>query len=246
MPAAGYLPRPAHPNATPAPSTPGAGAAHNRAVVGAPGRVLGRLTVQLKRVPAAGAIREEGLALRQRLADCEARYLDAREARVEATAEIGYLDDVLGEGMATLVRELLVLTGGRRDDPRFTRVLPTQPTEAMRGLATPDQHRYVYSAVERVQSGDTYTALRPTATRLAEQQTALEAALAERETAYRAEAAATAERQAVIDEACRFYNLAYPRLRLLLPDQPARVESLFPTLRPRRAPEADESPSPAE
>ncbi len=199
--------------------------------------------IRLGGQPETEVLRAPLSAIRTRLRDTHDALEEAVEQRMVLTAILTYLDGSIDREVMRIVRDVLVMTDNRRDDPRFVKLFPAPASTLLRGVATPEQNRFVESLCATIEQDDTFAALRPRATRLREGQAKLMAALADREAKYAAEARATVAERLVVDEARRAVNALYPQLSLLFPDDPTLVESFFrPLTRTHARAEAETTP----
>jgi hypothetical protein len=176
--------------------------------------------------------------VRAELVQKQEAYELALEERVALTAEIGYLDQRVDERVMRLSKELLAQEN-RRDTERFLSFFPSSATEVIRPVGGSAQHRLVRGLLEGL-SRDAEAggqSLQHHAAPLQEVQDALEQAEARREALYIQESRAKSERDAAQRDAQRHYNLLYPQLQLLFPDDPALVESFFRRISAPTSPE---------
>lgn len=167
-------------------------------------------------------------------------WLEARQARIAASAEIVYLDEKVGEDVMDLSRAALVEVKGDRNDERYKRVFIENPSEALKPVGGSKQTRFVRAVINQVGAESTpFPALRDRASAIDGSLTALSDAEARRDALYVPEATALAERRARFEKACRTYNLTYPRLQLIFPNDPRLVESFFLGLSSRDKDEND-------
>jgi hypothetical protein len=204
-------------------------------------RGLRFLAIRLKSRPETKDLAGEVEALRQRLRERDDIWAQAQEVRVAASAEVAYVDTLLGDGVISLAREIAFTANGDYSDPRYQKLFPTTPSVAMAGVAGDTQTRYVKTILSFLKQDDELKPWRARAKTLDEQLKQLEAAVAKRDELYIPEAKALAERRQVLDEAKRVYNLMHPRLRLLFPRDKALVESFFARLSAVRDPAEDET-----
>lgn len=189
------------------------------------------VSIRLKSRPAsrklAGAV-DENVAL---ISDAQTRWLASRDERVAATAELAYLDTLLDAAVGSIAREVLVLTGGDRNDARYRKLFPEAPSHAMRGVGNASQDQFVLGLVSRLEEETDLASLKPHAKRIRRAQDDLAAARKRRDELYVAETKAAADLAIVLEDACRAYNQVYPRLQLLFAADTALVESFFPAIR---------------
>ncbi|MFH1149823.1 MAG: hypothetical protein V1748_05065 [Actinomycetota bacterium] len=171
-------------------------------------------------------------------------YAQALEVRVAATAEIEYLDYCLDQAVMNLAREIAVMTKGRPEDPRHTKLFPSAPSELIRPIANEVQGRFVRSLVSRLREDKDYGHLLQHAETIEQAQLGLDSALERRKSLYEPELKAQTDRRIAMDRARALYNTLYHRLTLLYPEHPTLVRSFFlrPStyrVRPATAPEDD-------
>jgi hypothetical protein len=167
----------------------------------------------------------------------DAAWNEARDARQAATAEVQYLDELLDADVMALSRQALVLTDGKRDDPRYTKLFPSAPSQAMAGVGSDAQARYVKQILTRLVEEADLAELRTHEKTIANRLEALEAATKARNDLYVPEASAQADRRRAIDDARQLYKATHLQLKLLLSDD-ALVESFF-----RRSPSTAAAPT---
>jgi hypothetical protein len=194
-------------------------------------RALRFLGIRLRSRPETQELASPVDEARARVRAADDAWQQAREERVAASAEVAYRDEVLDATMARLVREVLVLTGGRYDDERYRRLFPSAPSTVMRQLASAGQSRYVRTVMAILQETPELEEMRGHVGGLQEALAGLDDALAKRDSLYVPEAQALAERRVALDVARRLFEQTYFELRLRLPRRTALVESFFPDLR---------------
>jgi len=153
-------------------------------------------------------------------------WKEARYARQAATAEVQYLDELLDTVVMALSRQALVLTDGKRDDPRYKKLFPSAPSEAMAEVGGDAQARYVKQILTRLVEEPDLAELRGNEKTIAKRLEALEAAVKTRDDLYVPETSAQADRRKAIDDARQLYKATHLKLKLLLSDD-ALVESFF-------------------
>lgn len=136
-------------------------------------------------------------------------------------------------------RELLALTRGDRNDPRYLKAFATAPSTAMTPIATDAQDIYIRNVLTRLRDDPDLATLRSHETELAARRDALTAAVEKRRQLAVPEASTDANRRLTLEQAKRRYNRTEAQLRLLLDDK-ALVESYFLPLA-RRAADAEDS-----
>ena len=104
------------------------------------------------------------------------------------------------------------------------------PNEGMRPVGGPEQAQYVADVLAELNRPEN-APLAPVAARIVAHRDALATAETGRSTARSTESAARAELDQALADARAFYNQAYHRLLVLIPDDPAFVESCFSELR---------------
>lgn len=185
------------------------------------------LDVRLRSRPQTEDLAKLTFAERVELGAKYGEYLDARELRVAASAELAYVDGLLDGDVRGLAREALVLTAGKTDDPRYRTLFPITAAQATKPVGGDAQERFVRGVIDVLTNDDTLAPLRPHADRLQARLDALNAALAQREDLYVPEARARTAYHIALEHARRTYNLCHAHLTLLFPDDPALVESFF-------------------
>lgn len=197
-------------------------------------RALRFLTIRLRSRPLSAPLAEQMVQARSKVRETEERYQDALMERVAATAEIHYLDAQLDETVMAVSREALVLTGGRRDDPRYVKLFASSPSAGMSSVGGDRQDQFVRNILWRLREDADFEPLRAHAETLAARQAELSAAVERRRQLSVPEAAADADRRIALEEARRLYNRAEAHLRLLF-DNESLVESYFITLHKSRS-----------
>lgn len=203
---------------------------------------LRHLMIRLARQPETASLREAVAAVRGPLTATHETWLEAHEARVAASGELGYLDTLAGDEIRGIARDQLAHVEGQRDAADFKVLIPRPVAELVSGVASVAEGRYIRGLVARILEDDTFAHLRERARRLAGYQDRIDAAIRQRETLYGAEAKAAGDRQKVLDQAKRVYNLLPAQLLLLFPDDAALVESFFPVIAKRTAPAEPATP----
>jgi hypothetical protein len=183
--------------------------------------------IRLRSRPETAGLVEGMSELRSALNAANEAYYQAYEERCAATAEIDYLDAVLDATVGDLAREVAVLVKNHREDPRYYKLFPVAPSQAMR-QASVDQDRFVTHIISLLAEDEDYTSLRSHADILSQHLKALREAVSTREALYTPEATANGQRQAVLDKARRAYNQLKPQLELIFPSR-SQVDSFFPS-----------------
>jgi hypothetical protein len=184
------------------------------------------LRIRLGSRPDTKSLAEPVEQARQHVLATDTAWQEARDARRAATAEVQYLDELLDGDIMALSRETLVLTGGKRDDPRYQVLFPSAPSQAMAGVGSDAQARYVKQILTRLVEDPALAELRGKEKTIAARLQALEGAVAQRHGLYVPEASAQSDRRRAIDEARQLYRAIYHQLKLLLSDD-ALIESFF-------------------
>lgn len=177
--------------------------------------------------PQSAAVYNDAVTIYKILQADEASFDAALDARVAMTNEINYLDHVLGGAVADVNHALLAVVKRDRQDPRYRRVFPQNPSDIVKRGHSEEQNRFLHSALGAIAAEPDFAAV-PTA-ELHTALTALETARAHRETLYAAENEAKARLRVTFEQACDHLDEAEPRLTLLYPKQPALVKSFFYT-----------------
>lgn len=207
-------------------------------------RALRFAAIRLRSRPTTAALAGEVKAARQELTQEYDAFLEAREERIAATAEVTYLDEKLDLDVSRTSREALTLADGKTTDPRYRAAFPTAPSPIMAEMATRPQERYVRGIIDALKNEPGLQGLIAHATTLEADLDLLNKALAQREDLYVPESRAQGRYQAALDKAKRVYNLLYPRLQLLFPDDPTLVESFFATLKSGKSEKTDDAEDP--
>lgn len=195
-------------------------------------RALRHLSIRLRSRPETAELAPEVDAERARVRQAEEAWLQAREMRIAATAEIDYLDAALDLAVADLSRLALVEVRGNRNDERYKRLFPASPSAATSSVGGEGQGRYVRALLAQLTSSSgPFPSLAGQAPTIEAALTALSESEQRRDALYIPESTAATERTAALDRARRVYNQMYPRLRLLFPDNLRLVESYFARLR---------------
>jgi hypothetical protein len=200
------------------------------------------LFIRLKSRPQTAGLAADVDAARALLWDKDDAYAEAREQRIAASAEIAYLDTLVDEAVMNASRELLVLTGGDAQDPRYLKPFPTAPSAALKPVGGASQDRFVKGVITRFKEDPDLAPLAGHGTKIEAAQGDLDKGLAQRNDFYVKEAMALADRRIALDDARRLYNLTYPRLQLIFPNKPALVESFFKDLRGEETDASDTKP----
>jgi hypothetical protein len=203
-------------------------------------RALRYMAIRVTSRPETREMASELRAERARLKDADEMWLEARETRIAATAEVEYLDERLGSDVMSVCRAALALVkDGNREDERYKRLIgPVSPSEALVPVGGEEQTRFVRTFIAQLTSeGGPFPELADRAPVVQASLTALNEAEARRNALYVPEGTAAAERTAARDRARRLYNLMHPRLQLAFPDDERLVESFFAKIAaPRKKP----------
>ncbi len=203
-------------------------------------RALRFLSIRLRSRPETATMAVDVDAMREKLRASGDAYEDALERRVAATVEIEYRDSRVDQHVLGLARQLNVLIGGNREDPRYKKLFPVAPTAMVKPVGGDEQATHVAAIVERISTEAEYASLAELAAPIKLGLTELEAATQTRKDLYVAEAKAQANRRATMDDARRTYRLMHPRLTLVFPDDPALVETFFAVFTKPTRPETTE------
>lgn len=152
-----------------------------------------------------------------------------------ATADVRYrdlgLDGVMKRELPIAVDAHLVALPAEKAKAAKARILAGRsPNEGMRPVGGPEQAQYVADVLAELNRPEN-APLAPVAARIVAHRDALATAEQGRSTARSAESVARAELDQALADARAFYNQAYHRLQVLIPDDPAFVESCFSELR---------------
>lgn len=206
-------------------------------------RALRFLSIRLRSQPETSALAPEIDAERTRVREAEERWLEARELRVAATAELEFRDGELDRAVADLARHALALVQGRRDDDRYRQLFAVRPAKGTAPVGGDVQERYVRTILAHL-SQEPWAALREHEKPIEDALEALRSVEARRAELYVPEQMAASERIAMFDQARRAYNAMHSRLRLLFPERDALVESFFTRLRTSSGSAAEDSGEP--
>lgn len=195
-------------------------------------RALRFLSIRLRSRPETAALAPEIDAERTRVRLVEDRWLEARELRVAATAELEFLDAELDRAVADLARHALVTVQGRRNDDRYRQLFAMAPSQGTGPIGGGAQERYVRALLSLLTNeAGPFPTLREHAKPIEDALAALKTAEERRDELYVPEQTAEGERAVALDRARRAYNTMYPRLRVLFAENDALAESYFATLR---------------
>ena len=174
-------------------------------------------------------------------------YENAFEERVAASAEIGFLDGMLGSTVSDLARDVNALVKGRTDDPRYLRIFIGTPSERMKPVGGPEQDRFVQNILDVLAKDSDFASLHAHVPLITDWQQQLTDAVKRRETLQLAEDRARQELDIAIARARKVYNLMEHRLALIFPDSEPLVASFFRATRAAGAVEAtpEENATPA-
>ncbi len=185
------------------------------------------LGVRLASRPDTASLAPEIQQSRSEVVAAEEAHDEKHEQWLAASAVVRYLDTKLGQMVGTLARDTLSLVGGNRQDARYQRLFAKAPSEAMKGVADDPQERYVRTIIATVQEDDAYKTLRGHLPGLIASLGELKTAVAKRNDLMLANEMALRDVRLTLDKAKRAYNLMYPRLQVIFPDDPALVETFF-------------------
>ncbi|MBL8614780.1 MAG: hypothetical protein JNM72_04125 [Deltaproteobacteria bacterium] len=193
-------------------------------------RALHHLELRLRGVPTLSHLAPEIRALRIDLKAKHEAWLEAQDTRMVATSAVRYADDEQDRAVTRLSQGLLLVLDGDRGAARYRRVFPLTPTEVNAGVGSVAQQEAVAQILEAAKGEAGVDPLRLS---LAAAFGALNAALADRVAAARAESSARMDLVLGLEDVAA----AYRRFgaRLISDGVEARlVESCFMSL--RRAP----------
>lgn len=189
-------------------------------------RVMRFLLIRIRSRPEIREIAEEVSVYRKALGAKHENYLQVREERLACSAEIAYLSGEITDIVMDLSRHILVKTKNNRHVALYRKVFPIAPSEAMRSTAS-SQERYVFNILHCLENDPDYQMFVDHTQRLREHQILLKQASEQRNTLHALETQAHVEFRIAKNEAQHFYNHAYYRLMLMLPNQRNLVESFF-------------------
>lgn len=150
------------------------------------------------------------------------------DQQVANTAELGYLTELLREEVSKVNRRVLVELDGDRGDPRFIAVFPTNPSEAMQGVADDAMAAYVEGVLAAIAADAALAISVPTTGLRAAADNV--AAARDRRAALAAQVSEARGRlKATKLAAIAAHNLAKPRLLALFDNDLRRVRSFFYT-----------------
>jgi hypothetical protein len=215
-------------------------------------QALGYQAVRLASRAQTKALSLEVKAQRDQIEELARALQRAREERLGGTGEIAFCDQQLDKAVAKFVRRLRGELESEAD-PRYEALFSQNPSQAMSGIASQPQERFVRHLIRTIRAREELAEYASTADELERLQAELERATATREVLYGAEAEAAAQLRVALRAAQEAYNLRYAQLLLMFPKQPDLVESFFaPIARANRGsagdpPDAsDEEPDPSE
>jgi hypothetical protein len=189
--------------------------------------------IRLQSDPETAPIATELTAVRTQLTKAEELHDDVFERWMSATAVVRYLDAKLGTIVSRISRDAFNMVEGNRKAPRYQKIFATPPSEGMRGIATDPQERYVRTIVDTIEKHDDLASLRTHVPATVAALGELKTAVGVRDETRLQEGIAQRDLRMRLDEAKRAYNLLYPRLQLLFPDDRAYVETFFRRLNTR-------------
>lgn len=137
-----------------------------------------------------------------------------------ATGEIAVLNDDLGKAFRPLTLGLDQLVGGVADDPRWRRLFPTTPSEALKPTVGDDQSQFVDDVLKVLTNEGDFETLKPHAAAIVAAHDALKAKVAERAGLRSTLALAESNLAKVVQAACIAHNESEPDVKKL-------VESFF-------------------
>lgn len=209
-------------------------------------RALRHLSIRLRSRPETSALAPEVEAQRAQLRQAEDRWLEARELRIAAGAELEFLDGELDRAVAQVARLALTEVAGRREDDRYRKLFQIAPSEATRPVGGRAQELYVRGVLAQLTSDATpFPSLRTHAKPIEDGLKALRDAEQRRADLYVPERVAATERAVALDQACRLYNSMHARLSLLFPENERLVESYFMSLRSNAPKDAGDPSDPS-
>lgn len=116
-------------------------------------RSLRFLGIRLLSRPETRELAAEVRGERTRVRDADDMWLEARETRVAATAEVAYLDEKLGDDVMNVSRAALAEIGGDRSDARYKRLFNSvAPSEGMSPTGGHEQTRFVRTVLAQLTS----------------------------------------------------------------------------------------------
>jgi hypothetical protein len=150
-------------------------------------RALHHLELRLRGVPTLSHLAPEIRALRLDLKAKHEAWLEAQDARVVATSAVRFADDEQDRAVTRLSQALLLVLDGDRGAARYRRVFPVPPSEVNVGVGTAAQQEAVAQILEAAKGE---AGIEPLRLSIAATFGALNAAVAGRVAAARAEASA--------------------------------------------------------
>ena len=151
----------------------------------------------------------------------------ARDARLDASAEVFVLDDDLRVALGDVVARALLLVGRDRKHPSFIASFPTAPSDAAEDLASDAQSRYVRLAIDALRTDATFASISAEVDALEVKLNALDAGRASRDALWDAERAARQQAAAAAESTRLAFNTIAPSLKLLYPGRRGLLRSFF-------------------
>lgn len=189
------------------------------------------LSIRLRSRPLSAGLAGDVDRERDALGARNEAHENAFEERVAASAEISFLDGMLGAAVADLARDVNVLVKGRTDDPRYLRIFIGTPSERMKPVGGPEQDRFVQNILDVLSKDPDFASLHAHLPLITEWQQQLSDAVKRRESLQLAEDRARQELDIAIARARKVYNQMEHRLALVFPDHESLVESFFRSTR---------------
>lgn len=209
-------------------------------------RVLRFLRIRLMSRPQTKAMAEAVQQTRVSLRDANEVWLEAREVRAAATAEIAYLDGSLGTAVVNVSRLALTVSNGNRNADLYKNLFPIKPSKMMAPITDATRSRAVSALIAALREPEMPPLLATAADTLQARFDAFTQAIKNREILYASENTAAAVRRRVFDTTRAFYRQTYNQLCLLFPDDKALVESFFTPLSKSKKDKASASSDDAE
>lgn len=208
-------------------------------------RALRFLGIRLKSRPLSQPMIKDVAGARAVLREKLEAWEELVEERLAASAEIVYRDRAVDGTVMALARDVNVMVNGKTGDPRYLKLFPTAPSQALKPVGGETQGRFVLGVLKRIKDDADYKSVAKHAKPIREALDALDGAEAQRSELMVSEAAARSELVAATIAAQRVYNETWHKLSLLFTDDDALVESFFLTLSAGTATD-DSAPEPVD
>lgn len=193
-------------------------------------RAMRHLGIRLRSREATGELAEDVLRQRKALEAAHDAWQEAREARICATSELYYLDELLDRETSRLARETALITDGDTRHPVYKSMFPAAPSTLVAEKGGPNQRQFVTTVIDSLRREPLLAPLAHRADGLQTRLDALDRAQAGRDELYVPENQARNKLDIELDNTRRVYTTAYHRLSILYPEDPTLVESYFLSL----------------